>query len=57
MYNDLTRINFKKMKAIGDDKRVDQCWSTTGQLKFKLIGSDMVKTVKSVYDPIDSIVS
>ena len=57
IYDDLTRFNFQKMKAIGNDRRVDQCWSTNGQLKFKLIGSDMVKTVKSVYDPIDSIVS
>ena len=56
MYDDLTRINFKKMKAIGDDKRVDQCWSTNGQLKFKLVGSDTVKTVKSVFDSIDNII-
>ena len=56
MYDDLTRINFKKMKAIGDDKRVDQCWSTNGQLKFKLVGSDTVKTVKSVFDTIDNII-
>ena len=56
IYDDLTRFNFQKMKAIGNDRRVDQCWSTNGQLKFKLAGSDMVKTVKSVYDPIDTIV-
>ena len=53
MYDDLTKTNFKKMKAIGDDKRVDQCWSTNGQLKFKLVGSPTVKTVKSVFDSID----
>ena len=56
IYDDLTRFNFQKMKAIGNDRRVDQCWSTNGQLKFKLVGSDMVKTVKSVYNPIDTIV-
>ena len=56
MYDDLTRINFKKMKAIGDDKRVDQCWSTNGQIKFKLVGSATVKTVKQVFDSIDNII-
>ena len=71
MYDDLTRINFKKMKAIGDDKGVDQCWSTNGQIKFKLVdqcwsincqikfklvGSATVKTVKQVFDSIDNII-
>ena len=56
MYDDLTRINFKKMKAIGDDKQGDQCWSTNDQIKFKLVGSATVKTVKQVFDSIDNII-
>ena len=57
IYDDLTKINFQKMKAIGNDNRVDQCWSAYGQLKFKLIGSQTVKKVKSVFDPIETIIS
>ena len=55
IYDDLTKVNFQKMKAIGADKRVAQCWSANGQIKFKLVGCQTVKSVKSVYDPIDDI--
>ena len=55
IYDDLTKVNFQKMKAIGADKRVAQCWSANGQIKFKLVGGQTVKSVKSVYDPIDTI--
>ena len=34
IYDNLTRTNFLKMKAIGDNKWVDQCWSANGHLKF-----------------------
>ena len=57
LYDDLTRVNFQKMKAIGDDKRVDSCWSANGQLKFKLVGSQQVRNVSSVFASIDKIVS
>ena len=57
IYDDLTRVNFQKMKAIGDDKRVDSCWSANGQLKFKLVGSQQVRNVSSVFASIDEIVS
>ena len=57
IYDDLTKVNFQKMKAIGADTRVDQCWSANGQIKFKLVGSQTVKSVKSVFDSIDTILS
>ena len=57
IYDALTKVNFQKMKAIGADTRVDQCWSANGQIKFKLVGSQTVKSVKSVFDSIDTILS
>ena len=49
-YEDLTKANFVAMRAISDHKDVQSCWSINGQLKFKLIGSTVVKKVKSIYD-------
>ena len=55
LYDDLTRINYAKMKAIGQNERVQACWSVRGQLRFKLLDSDTVRKVVSVFDPIDKI--
>ena len=56
-YEDLTKANFVAMRAISDHKDVQSCWSINGQLKFKLIGSTVVKKVKSIYDTVDNIVA
>jgi len=55
LYDDLTRINYAKMKAIGNDERVQACWTVGGQIRFKLHDSEVVKKVVSVFDPIDKI--
>jgi hypothetical protein len=57
IFDDLTKTNFLKMKAIGDDNRVEQCWAANGQLKFKLAGSQQIRRVQSVFDSIDNIIS
>jgi hypothetical protein len=54
-YEDLTTATFKKMKEMQADPRVDTCWSINGQLRYKLTGSDSIKRVNQVMDPIDSI--
>jgi hypothetical protein len=56
IFDDLTKTNFLKMKAIGDDNRVEQCWAANGQLKFKLVGNQQVRRVISVFDSIDKII-
>jgi uncharacterized protein YoxC len=56
LFDDLTRINYAKMKAIGNDERVQACWSVGGQIRFKLHDSDVVKKVNSVFDPLDKII-
>jgi hypothetical protein len=55
-YEDLSATTFKKMKEIQADPRVESCWSINGQLRFKLTGSDVIKRVNQVLDPIDSII-
>jgi hypothetical protein len=53
---DLSGATFKKMKEIQADPRVESCWSIKGQLRYKLTGSDVIKRVNQVLDPIDSII-
>jgi hypothetical protein len=56
-YEDLTRDNFLKMKALAADQRVTACWSVGGQLRFRLSTSpEVVHRVKSVYDSVDAII-
>jgi hypothetical protein len=56
---DLTGDTFKCLRALASDTRVAKVWSIDGNLRFTLTGdaSGSVKKVKSVYDPIDSIIS
>jgi hypothetical protein len=57
-YEDLTRDNFLKMKALAADQRVTACWSVGGQLRYRLVSSpEVVRRVKSVYDSVDVILS
>jgi hypothetical protein len=54
-YEDLSAVVFKKMKELQADSRVESCWSVNGQLRFRLTGSDTIKKVTRVLEPIDSI--
>jgi hypothetical protein len=54
---DLTPANHKAMKDLQADDRVEKVWSVDGRLRLVLNGDDKsVKKVKSVFDPIDSII-
>jgi uncharacterized protein YoxC len=55
LFDDLTRLNYAKLKAIGQDSRVQACWSVGGQLRFKLHNSEEVKKVTSILDPVEKI--
>jgi hypothetical protein len=55
-FEDLTRLNFMKMRAIANHEDVSACWSSRGQLKYKLKDSETVKTVKNVLDPVEKII-
>jgi uncharacterized protein YoxC len=56
-FEDLTALNFKKMRAIAQDPRVLSCWSVNGQLRFRLNDSTIIKKVSSVLENIDVIVA
>jgi len=55
LYDDLTKANLAKMRAISQDDRVLACWSVNGQLRFKLKESNVIKKVQSILDPLDVI--
>jgi hypothetical protein len=57
-FEDLTRDNFMKMRALAADQRVSACWSVGGQIRFRLTSNpEIVHRVKSVYDSVDNILN
>jgi hypothetical protein len=55
-FEDLTRVNFDKLRAISNHQDVQSCWSVGGSIRFKLKNSDTVHKVKSVYASVDDII-
>ena len=55
LYEDLTRANLAKMKAIAADSRTQSCWSVNGNIKFKLVNSQEIRKVGSILDSLDTI--
>ena len=55
IYDDLTKINFNKMRAISADKRVKACWSAKGQLKFKCHEEDFIRKVPCAFTPLEDL--
>ena len=54
-FEDLTKVNFSKMRAIAAHPRVEACWSSGGQLKFKFKDSVTVNRVANVLDTVEDI--
>jgi hypothetical protein len=54
-FEDLTRINFDKLKAISAHPDVQSCWSVGGVIRYKLKNSDVIKKVKSVFASVEAI--
>jgi hypothetical protein len=55
LYEDLTRANLAKMKAIAADSRTQSCWSVNGNIRFKLVNSQVVRKVACILDSLDTI--
>jgi hypothetical protein len=53
--DDLTRDNYLKIKKLQADERVHSCWSSGGSLRYKLVNSDTIKRVQSIYMSNDDI--
>jgi hypothetical protein len=56
---DLTRDSLKTLKNLAADERVGKAWSMDGLIRFTLASdkAGTVKRVKSIYDPIDTIIA
>jgi hypothetical protein len=54
-FEDLTKTNFAKMRAIAAHESVAACWSSRGNLKFKLKDSESVMSVHNVFDSVENI--
>jgi len=48
-YEDLTRDSFSLMRRLNADDRTESAWSVRGQIKYKLVGSGIIKKVDNVY--------
>lgn len=57
LFEDLTKVTFGKMRAIASHPRVEACWSSGGQLRFKIKDSTYVHKVRSVLDSVEDIIS
>jgi len=57
IYEDLTRTNFFKMRAIAKHEKVHSCWSVSGALRFRLKDEDTVRKVANIFDPVEKIIS
>ncbi len=56
IFEDLTSINFKKMRALATDDRIAACWSAGGQLRFRLPDDPAIRRVENVFDPIEKLI-
>lgn len=55
---DLTAPTYRKLTELLSDDRIEKAWSVNGRLRYVMCGDDKsVKFVKSVFDPIDTILS
>lgn len=57
IFEDLTKINFNKMRALANHANVAAAWTVAGQIRFKLKDSEAVHRVKSVLDPVEKILN
>lgn len=56
-YEDLTRHNFAKLRAISQHELVESAWSVSGTIRFRLKNESLVRKVKSVFASVEDIVS
>jgi hypothetical protein len=54
-YEDLTRQNFGKMRALAADPRVEAAWSVSGIIRYKMRNSEQIRRVKDVFASVNTI--
>ncbi len=55
IFEDLTRLNFAKLRALSQHDKVHACWSVNGSLRYRLKDSDAIVRVKSVMCSVEDI--
>jgi hypothetical protein len=56
-FEDLTWTTIMKMKALAADERVATCWTSNGNIRYKLVDSQVVKKVHCVLNPVDKFLN
>jgi hypothetical protein len=56
-YEDLTRHNFSKLRAISQHERVESAWSVSGTIRYRLKNEILVRKVKSVFASVEDIIN
>lgn len=49
IYEDLTRLNYAKLRSVAAEKKVEAAWTTNGVIRYKLAGDNTIKRVSSVF--------
>jgi hypothetical protein len=57
LFEDLTRPTFSKMRAIAQHDSVENCWSGSGALRYKLKDNPTIFKVKSIFSTVEQILS
>ena len=57
IFEDMTRDAFQLMRALSSHEKVHSSWCYGGQLRFRLVDSETVLTVKSIYDTVEKIIN
>ena len=57
IFEDMTRDAFQLMRALSSHEQVHSCWCYGGQLRFRLVDSEIIQRVKSIYEPIEKIIN
>jgi hypothetical protein len=55
-HDDLPRATLNRLQELQAHKDVQACWSINGHLRFKLVNSEAVRKVNSVFEPIEKII-
>jgi hypothetical protein len=56
MVEDLTQANYKMLKLLQEREEVSRVWTIEGRLRFVLKNNEKIFKVKSVFDPVESII-
>jgi hypothetical protein len=57
IFEDLTRLNFAKMRALAADFRVAAAWSSNGQIRYRVGNDPTVRRVRNVLESVDKILT